>query len=478
MTVVSAPPQCKFATLSYTWNSSTALKAEDRAPVLSSDSLPKQISRTILDATMVTKRLGLQYLWVDRFCIPQDDEEEKIIQIRNMDLVFGAADFTIVAAAGDENFGIPGVGATPRRDQPSAQIGDIELLASLPQSKTAILSSKWSTRGWTLQEAFLSRRCLFLTEDEAYFECASMTRREFMKVNDDLAATKADRDLVRNAHPPIFKAPGSRGGYGEYEELVHAYTKRDLTFDSDSFNAFAGIARFMAKSDSPILQISGLAIPDPRALEISGKPAGELKRQFLSSMLWIHDPPNHPCKPLRRRTSFPSWSWTGWAGEIFYGRRKLGSEQSHIDIGFGFDQNQHHDFESLYDREMLKAIQIQGPRYLHLTSYVVPSEWIDFVDVGAWSISGFHASLSVVESCGRLEWRNNHGATEGAREKLHTRRWELILLAVHELAVYFLVFENLEEFARRVGLCSIYMAGDLGLHAHLLQTEKRSITLL
>jgi len=39
---------------------------------------------------------------------------------------------------------------------------------------TAIPKTTWSTRAWTLQEAFLSRRRLVFTRDQTYFECASM----------------------------------------------------------------------------------------------------------------------------------------------------------------------------------------------------------------------------------------------------------------------------------------------------------------
>ena len=61
---------------------------------LSRDFLPK----TIQDAIFVTHELGLRFLWVDTFCIVQDDEEEKAREISNMDRIFSEAEITIAAA--------------------------------------------------------------------------------------------------------------------------------------------------------------------------------------------------------------------------------------------------------------------------------------------------------------------------------------------------------------------------------------------
>ena len=74
--------------------------------------------QTILDAVEVTKRLGEQYLWVDRLCINQSNLQEKQFLISKMDAIYEGAEFTIIAAAGDARTGLPGVLATPRVQQP------------------------------------------------------------------------------------------------------------------------------------------------------------------------------------------------------------------------------------------------------------------------------------------------------------------------------------------------------------------------
>lgn len=65
---------------------------------------------TITDAMTVVRQLGLRYLWVDRYCIDQTDEQLEHHMIRNMDLVHRGATITIVDASGKHaDHGLPGV---------------------------------------------------------------------------------------------------------------------------------------------------------------------------------------------------------------------------------------------------------------------------------------------------------------------------------------------------------------------------------
>lgn len=80
------------------------------------------------DALSVTKALGYRYLWVDKFCIDQTDENAKLEQIRHMDSVYECAELTIIAAAGaDGSNGLPGVASRPRKQQPMAFSGRYQI---------------------------------------------------------------------------------------------------------------------------------------------------------------------------------------------------------------------------------------------------------------------------------------------------------------------------------------------------------------
>jgi hypothetical protein len=92
-----------------------------------------------------------------------------------MDLIYDQSFLTIIAAAGqDPDFGLPGVGPRTRRPQPFAVVGQ-KLLISWSENPTDMIrSSAWFQRGWTYQEALLSRRRLIFMEQEVYFECHGM----------------------------------------------------------------------------------------------------------------------------------------------------------------------------------------------------------------------------------------------------------------------------------------------------------------
>ncbi|KAF2810470.1 HET-domain-containing protein [Mytilinidion resinicola] len=130
--------------------------------------LPQNIPDIISDAITAAKALGYKWLWVDKYCIDQNDPGDKHHQINQMDAIYAGADLTIVAALGDR---LPGVGKTPRKRQPVVRIGNTAVVSSMGHPHETIRSSKWSTRGWTYQEAVLSLRCLVFTDEQLYFEC-------------------------------------------------------------------------------------------------------------------------------------------------------------------------------------------------------------------------------------------------------------------------------------------------------------------
>ncbi|KAH7399683.1 hypothetical protein BKA66DRAFT_406996 [Pyrenochaeta sp. MPI-SDFR-AT-0127] len=103
--IIDRPWSERYVALSYVWGNSSS----GWAP-------------TILDAVEVTKRLGERYLWVDRMCIDQSNEEVKMNLINKMDAIYEGAEFTIVCAAGDATTGLPGVSTKFRTAQPMVEL--------------------------------------------------------------------------------------------------------------------------------------------------------------------------------------------------------------------------------------------------------------------------------------------------------------------------------------------------------------------
>lgn len=154
-----------YVALSYVWGLSSD-KSED------ANRLPTNVPNTIQDAMTVTKRLGYRYLWVDRYCIDQENEQETADQVGKMDLIYHNAELTIIAAIGkDPSYGLPGVGLRKRKPKPltaCAKIGS-HFLISIRWPKSAVEGTRWTTRAWTYQEALLSRRRLVFTKSQMFF---------------------------------------------------------------------------------------------------------------------------------------------------------------------------------------------------------------------------------------------------------------------------------------------------------------------
>lgn len=70
-----------YVCLSYVWGT----KLPDREET--SINLASELPPTISDAIQVTLAIGMRYLWIDRYCIDQDNAKEKHDIIQNMDAI-------------------------------------------------------------------------------------------------------------------------------------------------------------------------------------------------------------------------------------------------------------------------------------------------------------------------------------------------------------------------------------------------------
>jgi hypothetical protein len=107
-------------------------------------------SKTVVDAIKITKQLGYRYLWVNEYCIDQDDAVHKDNQIRQMNRIYQGANLTIVAAAGDsKHFGLPEVSLERLPSYKTVQVGDGTVFrAGEDPISNLVQRSKWWSRAW------------------------------------------------------------------------------------------------------------------------------------------------------------------------------------------------------------------------------------------------------------------------------------------------------------------------------------------
>jgi hypothetical protein len=92
--------QGRYIALSHCWGQITPLSTtkstiEDLRIGIEFDQLPK----TFQDAVVTTRKLNVQYLWIDSLCIIQDNDEDWIRESGKMETVFASAYCTIAATS-------------------------------------------------------------------------------------------------------------------------------------------------------------------------------------------------------------------------------------------------------------------------------------------------------------------------------------------------------------------------------------------
>ncbi|KAI3580335.1 heterokaryon incompatibility protein-domain-containing protein [Fusarium oxysporum f. sp. albedinis] len=150
------PTGVKFAALSYVWG--------DSASTNESYSASSLFLQTIEDAITVALQVGINFLWVDRYCLPQQECLEKREQIQKMHKIYREADLTIIAAAGDgPDYGLPGI-STPRVSAPSVdlRLGAHRLVSTGRSAQEAIIDVDFSVPDLELVDYLLGHRLIRL----------------------------------------------------------------------------------------------------------------------------------------------------------------------------------------------------------------------------------------------------------------------------------------------------------------------------
>jgi hypothetical protein len=269
----------RYVALSYCWEPvAPGTKPFSLVPGNKSDlceRLPlSEVPPTIRDAIDFTRRLGISYIWIDRLCIIQGDEDDWKAQAAKMCDIYEGASLTIAALAAktrDEGLYLL------RESQPSVRIrcatkdkdlGYMRITRSFDPGPgygpelgigsafaQELGMSKWDTRGWVMQERLISRRIVYFGRRQLFWECQEMTYKEDgiqdgSEIHDagngspkrELYGKLAGYQLSARLNgilpmfvgtaPPIF-------WYG----VIKDYTSRDLSYWVDKEKAMAGIAQ-------------------------------------------------------------------------------------------------------------------------------------------------------------------------------------------------------------------------------------------
>ena len=314
-TFVSWLPGDRFVALSYVWGtdvprpasvsippSTWTEGADDDGPVKREvhQDLPNAIPQTMRDALIFVERIGERYAWIDQLCIDQTNEEERGRQIGIMDRIFTAAYLTIINLDGpDADWGLPGISRPLlQTHQPTVRLDSGQLMATFVYSNWDNNgNSVWDSRGWTLQERLLSKRCIIFAKTYTSLACRKEYKHDCLAIDSESKSvnTWLGQDYFREDGSGI-NLDDSEWDFKNYDALVSVFTGRKLTRQSDALDACRGSLNRI-HSSAGVRFGYGLPIHD-----------------CLRALIWT---PHHG-NVVTRCSDFPSWSWTGWQGRIEY----------------------------------------------------------------------------------------------------------------------------------------------------------------
>lgn len=341
--LVKAPGNSRYATLSYVWGKDWqllhvdsnhdalfrpgALVGTGSAELTANSNAP--LGKVVTDTMAITSQIGERYLWIDALCIKQDEGEAKALELMRMASIYNCAIVTIVPIDGaSSHTPIPGLGSV-QRGKMADNIFDGASISVKKGLDQIITGSVYNTRGWCFQEAFLSRRSLFFSEQQVFFRCQEATWSEdllsgiqplgagYKAVASNLRAQgegntagmstlealqESQQDFT-NLHTQKAQNDFMRS----YGRLTDEYWSRSLTSNNDVMDAFSAISS---------------------ALEILLSThiwAGLPEKFFHHFLLWEirirgqcgNDEWTHPHSSRAEMKSagdklIPSWSWMGW----------------------------------------------------------------------------------------------------------------------------------------------------------------------
>ncbi|KAF4465658.1 HET-domain-containing, partial [Fusarium albosuccineum] len=220
----------QYATLSHCWGSSRSFLTtkESLSRMKRGFGISQQMPKTFRDAILVTHELGVPYIWIDSLCIIQDDIADWDREASDMARVYTNAYLNLAALdADDDAKGFlhprPFPYTTLTLTFPTGEFANVYLneVEEDPKPPPPEREHPLKTRGWVLQEQYLSSRILWFSSTEMGWNCKNET-------------------IVESGIGLGFRAPDL--GSTRWRDVFTDFSHRGLTYDTDKLPALAGVA--------------------------------------------------------------------------------------------------------------------------------------------------------------------------------------------------------------------------------------------
>ncbi|KAL8366424.1 hypothetical protein RB595_004956 [Gaeumannomyces hyphopodioides] len=318
-----------YIVLSYCWGADQPIKLtkETHASLTTQGVDTDDLPRTLRDAAWFVREMGRQFLWVDALCILQDSVDDKAVEISRMGTYYGSSAATLSAAsawncnqgfleeAGPQGQSLFLTGPIRVRfkslDNAGAGGGYAYLFNRIQPPPEPI-----TTRAWTLQEAFLSRRLLIFAASQMYWCCSSGYSDESGALRERTFGGPDSPVALIYPTAKLVELPAELG----WRRVVTSYTRRGLGFAGDKLPAVAALAqafvRIAADRGRRWKYLAGLQIDVGEEGGGGGDDLDEVRRKkmWAAALMW-HSASWQDCtRPADYRA--PSWSWAAVEGRV------------------------------------------------------------------------------------------------------------------------------------------------------------------
>ncbi|KAK4038553.1 heterokaryon incompatibility protein-domain-containing protein [Parachaetomium inaequale] len=294
--------RAKYIALSYCWGprgpetylTDTSTFAARKAEIRFED-LPVLFQ----DVVKCARALGIEYIWADRLCIIQGDEEDFKRQAPKMGDIYGRATLTIAAASAEsENDGIlvdrDAAAELFYIDVDVGGVGSLTLGARRRSHRLGIEAEggdygKMSARAWIWQERLLAGRTVFYTRSGLKFECRRHSVWEGFGPGVSGHSWSAQLDNV---------------SHRTWRGLVVEYTSRSITRPSDRLPAVESVMQRIAEKRGWTALSCGMWANDA----------------LVESLAWQAETDgfDHPICRMNPEHYAPTWSWASVDGPVSY----------------------------------------------------------------------------------------------------------------------------------------------------------------
>jgi Heterokaryon incompatibility protein (HET) len=289
-----------YATLSHCWGLVQPLTTtQDTYPQRLEGIALTELPNTFRDAVLVTRKLGIRYLWIDSLCIIQGDKTDWEMESSRMAGVYSNAYVNLAASSSrDCRGGLFRDGRARyleirREDEGSINYQVFVRLGLEAGHRSCLhiwahsLSTPLLDRAWVYQERVLSKRFVQFTNSELVWECNTSITCE---CGNPLLKHCTFPALIR----PNFNTPDDPSFLKAWDDVLGFYTRLNLTEEEDRLPALSGVAvAIQSKSNQTYY-------------------AGMWKEQMPQNLLWAYFTKGD----YSRSYIAPTWSWASSRGAV------------------------------------------------------------------------------------------------------------------------------------------------------------------